>query len=294
MKIPFIPAVCLTVLSGSAMAADLPSHKSIPGDVSSATSAWRGAYAGLNVGGTWGNFNSTNTSIWPTKSLDGYWTTSALLAGGLATGGASGFIGGGQVGYNWQLDASNISLLAGVEADIQGVASNKGSGQNPMSAVALSFTGHSQFATYSNVASNNYLSYIGTARGRIGFLATPTLLLYGTGGLAYGQTNLSLNQFQQFGIAVGWSNSTSSDTQIGWTAGGGLEWMFLPNWSTKVEYLYYDLGNQSTQNQFVSFSPSGAQWTYGSYASRQFNGNIVRAGLNYHFNFTSTPVAAAY
>ena len=196
MKILFIPAVCLTVLSGSAMAADLPSHKSIPGDVSSATSAWRGAYAGLNVGGTWGNFNSTNTSIWPTKSLDGYWTTSALLAGGLATGGASGFIGGGQVGYNWQLDASNISLLAGVEADIQGVASNKGSGQNPMSAVALSFTGHSQFATYSNAASNNYLSYIGTARGRIGFLATPTLLLYGTGGLAYGQTNLSLNQFQ--------------------------------------------------------------------------------------------------
>jgi outer membrane immunogenic protein len=274
-------------------AADLPSkEEAVAAPV--AVPIWTGVYAGLNAGGTWGNYNSTNTSIWPTKNLSGYWDTSSLLAGGLATGGASGFGGGGQVGYNRQYSFAGYSLLAGVEADIQGIASNKGSGQNPMSAAVLTFTGHNQFTTYTNTASNNYLSYIGTARGRVGFLATPALLLYGTGGLAYGQANLSLNQFQQFGIAVGWSNSTSSRTQVGWTAGGGLEWMFAPSWSIKAEYLYYDLGKQSTQNQFVAYSPSGAQWTYGSYSSRQFNGNIVRAGVNYHMNFASTPVIAKF
>jgi outer membrane immunogenic protein len=220
--------------------------------------------------------------------------TSSLLAGGLATGGASGFIGGGQIGYNRQYNMAGYNLLAGVEADIQGIASNKGSGQTPMSAVVLTFSGHNNFTTYSNKASNNYLSYIGTARGRVGFLASPALLLYGTGGLAYGQANLSLNQFQQFGIAVGWSNATTSTTQVGWTAGGGLEWMFAPSWSIKAEYLYYDLGKQSTQNQFVAYSPSGAQWTYGAYSSRQFNGNIVRAGVNYHLNFASAPVIAKF
>ena len=59
--------------------------------------------------------------------------------------------------------------------------------------------------------------------------------------------------------------------------------MFAPKWSLKAEYLYYDLGKQSTQNQFVAYSPSGAQWTYSSYASRQFDGSIARAGVNYHF-----------
>jgi outer membrane immunogenic protein len=277
----------------SAIAADRPSkQEAIAAPV--AMPVWTGVYAGLNVGGTWGNYNSTNTSIWPTKNLSGYWDTSSLLAGGLASGGAAGFIGGGQVGYNRQYNVAGYSLLAGVEADIQGIASNKGSGQNPMSAVVLTFSGHNNFTTYSNTASNNYLSYIGTARGRVGFLATPALLLYGTGGLAYGQANLSLNQFQQFGIAVGWSNSTTSTTQLGWTAGGGIEWMFAPSWSIKAEYLYYDLGKQSTQNQFVAYSPSGAQWTYGSYSSRQFNGNVARAGINYHLSFANAPLLTKF
>ncbi len=284
--------VAMLAMSAAAFAADLPSIRTAPA-VESAP-GWAGFYAGLNAGGAWGNYNSTNVSIWPTKDLAGYWTTSSLLSGGLATGGASGFVGGGQAGYNWRTNIIGYSVLMGLEADIQGIASNKGSGQAPMSAVVLTFLNHSNFTTYSTTSSNNYLSYIGAARGRLGFMASPTLLIYGTGGLAYGQANLSLNQFQQFGIAVGWSNSTTSNTLIGWTAGGGLEWMFMPNWSAKAEYLYYDLGNQTNQNQFVAYSPSGAQWTYGSYASRQFNGSIARAGVNYHFNWGTTPVVARY
>ncbi len=276
----------------SASAADLSSRKAAP-EYAPPAAAWSGFYAGLNAGGTWGNANSTYVTIWPTKDLSGYWTTSSLLAGGLATGGASGFIGGGQAGYNWRQDLSGFGFVAGFETDIQGIAGNKGVGYSPMSAVVLTFSNHNDFKTYSTTSSNNYLSYLGTARGRVGFLATSTMLIYGTGGLAYGQANLSLDQFQQFGIAVGWSSSTTSQTLVGWAAGGGLEWMFMPNWSAKAEYLYYDLGKQTTENQFVAYSPSGAQWTYGSYGRRAFNGNIVRAGVNYHFNLGAAPVVAS-
>lgn len=264
----------------TSVAADLPSAETT--QAGEPVPVWAGFYAGLNAGGTWGNYNSTNVSTWPAKDLAGYWTTAALLSGGLATGGAAGFIGGLQVGYNWQSKIIGYGVVAGFEADIQGIVGNTGAGQST-SAEVLTFSNHSNFNTYSTTSSNNSLSYIGTARGRLGFLASPALLIYGTGGLAYGQANLSLNQFQQFGIAVGWSNSTTSTTLVGWTAGGGIEWMFAPKWSLKAEYLYYDLGKQSTQNQFVAYSPSGAQWTYSSYASRQFDGSIARAGVNYHF-----------
>ena len=66
-------------------------------------------------------------------------------------------------------------------------------------------------------------------RGRVGYLITPTLLIYGTGGFAYGQVSA-------FGF---------NTTPTGWTAGGGVEWMFAPHWSAKAEYLYVDLSNMS-------------------------------------------------
>jgi outer membrane immunogenic protein len=281
--------LCLTVAmlaltTASTMAADLPSRKE-PAVSPSPAPLWTGFYVGLNAGGTWGDSNPTNAFTWPTKDLAGYWTTAALLTGNRTTAGAAGFIGGGQVGYNRTIDVQGYRFLAGVEADIQGVAGGRRFDQAPLTGMVLSFSGHSQFATYTTSSSSNYISYIGTARGRVGLLATPNVLVYGTGGLAYGEANLAFGQAQQFGIAVGASMSSAARTLTGWTAGGGVEWMFLPNWSVKAEYLYYNLGKLSTHNHFVALSPSGAQWTYDSYGNRAFNGNIVRAGLNYHFNF---------
>ena len=90
------------------------------------------------------------------------------------------------------------------------------------------------------------IDYLGTVRGRLGFLVTPTLLVYGTAGLAYASANLSAT-YTTYDLAnfygPGLANPQNSDTRVGWTAGGGVEWMFLPNWSAKLEYLYYDLGS---------------------------------------------------
>jgi outer membrane immunogenic protein len=128
----------------------------------------------------------------------------------------------------------------------------------------------------------------------LGWLADSNLLVYGTGGLAYGGVKASTGISQVLngpsaGLATSWnSNSGISETRIGWTAGGGFEWMVGPRWSVKAEYLYYDLGRVSytgllaeaiTIPGFIppNFFVNSAQSTV------HFNGNIVRLGLNYRF-----------
>ena len=96
------------------------------------------------------------------------------------------------------------------------------------------------------------------------------------------------------------STGSFSGTRVGWTAGGGLEWLFAPNWSVKAEYLYYDLGSVTsnlTLTQINLLAVGGpAPWgVAGVRSTTRFNGNIVRAGLNYHFNLWGPgPVVARY
>ena len=112
-----------------------------------------------------------------------------------------------------------------------------------------------------SVATSYSLDYLGTVRARVGYLLTPALLAYGSGGLAYGQANL-ITQTSLFaaapsgalaGFAAGSANY--SNLLVGWTAGGGMEWMFHPNWSVKAEYLYYDLGAVSTSGPVAGTTP---------------------------------------
>ena len=76
-------------------------------------------------------------------------------------------------------------------------------------------------------------SWIGTTRGRIGY-AFDRFMPYFTGGGAYGRVKASASGIGSF-----------SSTEVGWTAGGGVEYAFVNNWSAKIEYLYVDLGNMT-------------------------------------------------
>jgi len=169
--------------------------------------------------------------------------TSALLATFSVSHNNGGFIGGGQVGYNYQFGPN---WVAGIEADVQGVAGSSGQVRLASSLANPNFPGEPilQTATVSKQP-----DWIGTLRGRLGFLLNPTFLLYGTGGLAFGGLSATTNITQVVTNDVGvpspyFSSGSLSNTRVGWTAGGG-EWMFLPNWSLKVEYLYYALGSES-------------------------------------------------
>ncbi|GAC1341000.1 MAG: porin family protein [Beijerinckiaceae bacterium] len=282
--------------------------------------SWTGAYVGINGGGIFDPNNNNQNGFFATPggcSLAGGGCTSVpnystLFANGINSLGGfdnnrnrGGFLGGGQIGINYQWSPS---FVFGAELDAQGVWTGNNNNNNNLGiAVVPSPAFPAQPATI--IASvNRHLEYLGTARVRAGFLATPSLLIYGTGGAAYGavrttgaiQASIAPLVPAAPDVLPGFLSTTSgSQARVGWTAGGGIEWMFLPNWSVKGEALYYDLGRFRTAFPPVSVTSAAvAGATVGTalpvYSARE-RGIIARAGLNYHFfSAPPAPVVARY
>ncbi len=214
-----------------------------------AAANWSGLYLGGNFGG--GTARNRSTLTVPGVPF----TDQFNLA-------ADGVNGGVQAGYNWQ--AAN--WVFGVETDFQ--ASSQ---QDNKTCIVTCTAG--LFVSY-----DQKLPWFGTVRGRLGYSMGSTLV-YATGGYAYGkvETNVSTSA----------GNFSADSTRSGWTAGAGIETpftflgLFGPNWTSKTEYLYVDLGNASTSVTAPLVATN----------SGHLQEHIFRTGLNYHFN---TPVVAKY
>ena len=153
------------------------------------------------------------------------------------------FIGGGQIGYNY--DFKN-QIVAGLEADIDGLTQSNSNAS--VNSVALVDFPENYTSTFS---ATKHVDYLGTVRGRLGYLFNPTLLLFGTGGFAYGGVsfNPSFTANESLGAATYPPvivHNKIGQTRTGWTAGAGGEWMFRPNLTAKLEYTYYDLGTANS------------------------------------------------
>ena len=183
---------------------------------------------GFFVGGTFGYGISRNDSTFAAPLVPAF--------GGVPTGenfflSPRGFNGGGIINYNWQLG----SWVVGVDADIQG---STGSGY-----LTCVFTCNAAVAT----SIDQTQSYFGTVRGRLGYAVGPALF-YATGGGAYGNVKESFTQ-----VAPGTPTATASFShgKSGFAVGGGIEnkldlfGLLGPNWTTRTEYLYIDLGSIS-------------------------------------------------
>jgi outer membrane immunogenic protein len=139
-------------------------------------------------------------------------------------------------------------------------------------------------ATGTGLFTANYkLDWFGTARGRIGILPTDRVLLYATGGLAYGEVSASAPLIPNWG-----------STRAGWTLGAGAEAAIDHNWSIKPEYLYMDLGNvggsSTTATNVVTqlgvpvrFNTVTTTSLTSAFNTR-FTDNILRVGFNYRFD----------
>jgi outer membrane immunogenic protein len=265
MKRIVLATALVALGSASALAADLGARTYTKAPAMAAANNWSGLYIGGNVGYGWGN-NSTDFAFLPSPvEFEGDNNTTLGAR-------SSGVIGGAQLGYNWQIG----SLVTGLEADIQG-SGIKGSARATPTVVGTAIPD-----PISVLSSEPKLSWFGTVRGRLGVTVTPDLLLYGTGGLAYGRVDASANWFSSDGSFQAQAPASVSKTKVGWTAGAGAEWMFARNWSAKLEYLYIDLGSDSaignvTVNQVLN-PPFAVGYTW---HTRE---NIVRVGVNYHFN----------
>jgi outer membrane immunogenic protein len=246
--------ILATVLAGlgsaSALAADLGArtpYTKAPAMMAT-VSNWSGFYIGGNVGYGWGDGKTVFSSVPTPDFLPFTHDTSP-----------KGVIGGVQAGYNWQTGL----FLAGVEADIQA------------SGIKGAFTDG-----FNSTLAEQRLPWFGTLRARIGVTVAPELLVYGTGGLAFGRVQNSANDPSRNagGVIQFDAPASVSKTTTGWAAGAGGEWMFARNWSAKIEYLHVDLGNTSVIGLDVPADGFGVKYDF----KNQYN--IVRAGVNYHFN----------
>ena len=293
-------ALFASVVSTAAFAADLPSRKAPVIVPPPPIMTWAGFYIGLNIGYIDGpRTSSYGYQLGNDGSAGAAFPSSQLAAAGMSSVGVGqkgGVLGGIQAGYNWQFN----SAVLGLEADFDGAGvKNRGvfGGITPLAGFA------NQNESIINM--NTTLNWLGTVRARVGYSVFPSILLYGTGGLAYGKVSTTVGYYQIilpattcgpcFGSGAGVS---MGGTRVGWTAGGGAEWMVWPNWSLKAEVLYYDLGKQTGGTAL--FNPNVGAGTIftstGAVVRTRTDGIIARAGINYHFNWGApmAPVVARY
>jgi outer membrane immunogenic protein len=178
--------------------------------------------------------------------------------------------------------------VIGIETDFNGLDFNN---------TASSSFGFGIRAAGNTLVATQKADWFGTLRGRIGWLPTDTLLVYGTGGLAYGQVKETLvfNQngagggdgqgfgYQCNGTGANCMVGSSSKVGVGYTVGAGLEYAISRNFTFKAEYLYVNLGSTSAQAFTVvpragGFAPASFVANFGD-----FDFNVVRAGVNYRF-----------
>jgi len=281
-----IAAVAILGFASNACAADLPMKAPVyKAPVAAPAFGWTGFYIGASVGYGWSDADLDLASVgnpippFPARFLD---AVAGAVPPILATH-PRGFIGGGQFGYNYQINRLVLGYEADFSfADIRG-SDTKGGTANLFPSPPLNIT----------AAGEQKLNFLGTVRGKLGFTPIDSLLVYATGGLAYGHVESSTKTSD---VASTFSTSPASGSasavRAGWTAGGGIEsaLAFAPRWSLKAEYLYYDLGKLSDALSPATLfagdgniigNPVGAINTT---ATARFQGNVVRIGLNYKIN----------
>lgn len=242
-------ALAALVIGSSALAADMP-RKAPAAPPAAAPAApavtWTGCYVGGNIGGGWALKDWANPSSNPENPGD------------RGTAALGGFVGGGQIGCDYQFSGS---WVIGIQGMFDG-ASLKGD-------ILDSFDPDFDLT--------NRVDWFATVTGRLGYALIPTGLLYVKGGVAWVHDR---DVVLESGVLF----ERADTTRTGWTAGVGFEYMFLPNWSAFVEYDYMGFGTRT-----VRFTAADGSFTE-TWDIKQ-NVQAVLVGLNFRFNFGKAPAA---
>lgn len=240
--------VAATLLfAGPALAADLnrppPAYKA-PALVP--VPSWAGFYIGIHGGYGWGH-ESVQEDISP-----------------LSNPSPKGGVFGGQIGYNWQFG----TFVAGLEVDSSWANLKDSQSATQSGTIVINNT---VFPFSLTEALSSKVDYLGSARVRAGFLATPDWLFYGTAGLGWARDSMTLVDTVTIAGTSATASESASKTHIGWAAGGGVEYKLLPNVLLRAEYLHYGFGSET-----YNFS-------LGDSLNSKLSVDVVRGGLSYKF-----------
>jgi len=188
-------------------------------------------------------------------------------SGGLS---GSGFTGGIQGGYNWQVGR----IVFGGEGDFGAfnlVKSVSRSGSFPVPFLGTAYTLDESMST----------DWLITLRGRLGFTVTPALMLYGTVGVALTDFKFSSSYSDNAIDSTfpgGTGSSSVSNVLTGWTIGGGGEWLLNDRWSIKGEYLYVDFGSTNVPVPLTNTET----YKQTMWIDADLSAQVARVGINYH------------
>ena len=215
-----LAAVAGVGFASVATAADVPSKGvwSTKVPIAALEVNWTGFYVGGDVGGLW----SSNTGAWNPLSSPAAFGSNPISG---ADGGSS-IIGGLYGGYNWQFAPT---WVAGIEGDWSW-AKTSGSFTQTWTLFGTTIPIPTSFTNMSST-----LDWVSSLRARLGYLFFHNLLAYGTGGAAWAKIDYAANNSGFTYV----TSATPSNTQTGYTVGGGLEWAITNNWLLRGEYLFY-------------------------------------------------------
>jgi len=234
MKASLLVGMCVAAFAAApAIAADLP-LKAPPPPAPVPVFSWTGFYIGANIGGAWSHTTVTDVFTGATFNTDN-----------------SGFIGGGQVGFNYQVN----NFVFGVEGDIDATSINK--------------TGPAVVTGIGTLQGSASTDWVATLAGRIGF-AFDRWMIYAKGGGAWVQNSATITN-----LTTGASIS-GSDTNSGWVAGVGAEWAWAGPWSAKIEYNHVEFDNRSFAAPAIAA---------GDTINVSRNIDMVKFGINYRFGW---------
>jgi len=262
-KLVFGAAIAVVALGTPVFAADMPAKAPA---AAPPVPAWAGCYVGANAGAVWSHarfdWSANAAAFGGADVLNSYGSNNLDRWGGTA---------GIQYGCNFQSGA----IVIGYESDIEWTGIDK--------TVNSSFPGNGVVVpeAFTEHVRSQWLT---TSRIRGGYLVTPSVLLYATGGMAFAKVKFedSVAFFNGAGAVTAVNAVSQSRNRFGWTLGAGAEWMFAPNWTAKIEYLHVDLGSLSDVSYNLNFA-SGVN-TSGFIAHRhRVTEDIARVGVNYKF-----------
>jgi outer membrane immunogenic protein len=246
-EIAALAAAAAFVWANSANAADMPLKAPPPPP----PPTWTGTYIGINGGYAWATTNHTD--------VFGVTTGDFNQRGGFA---------GVTYGGNWQMGHFVLGFESDYDwADINGTLVTAGPplGLCSIAGGTTCFTKIKEFST---------------ERMRAGY-DVDGWLLFGTVGAGFARVSAGQNPcgLVAVGPGVGGGNSCGERWRAGWVGGGGVEKMFLPHWSAKIEYLHFDLGNS------INYMPTAIAG--GSAVKVRESGDMIKAGINYQFDLFS-------
>ncbi len=263
-------------LAGSAFAAEPAPTPPPP-----APFTWTGIYLGGQIGYAWGNDDIYYNAYDP---ITGVVFNSSSFNVPIVSASPSGVIGGAHAGFYYQIDKPQSDLpsggfVIGVDGSVDGTSLSN--------TVAASFAGLGG----SSVSASTNTDIQGSIRGRFG-IAWDRLLIYATGGVVFGgfNTNYSVTGNTSGlptvnGGSPFFGSNSFSNTRVGWTAGGGIDYAVTNNWSVFVEYRYTDFGTVgNTWLATAAFTTVPGLAGGSLFVNRTLSQSQVQVGFSYKFD----------